>query len=155
MRKQLLILSLFVLPVLAAQAETPQERGRYLSVIAGCNDCHTSGFGQSGGKLPESQWLTGDSTGWHGPWGTTYAVNLRSLVSNLTPQAWITLARNSNARPPMPTYILKAMPDSDLLALYEFIRSLGNNPTVIPAALPPGQKPQTAYINFTPVLPEK
>ena len=27
-----------------AHAETPVERGKYLVVVAGCNDCHTPGF---------------------------------------------------------------------------------------------------------------
>src|SRR5882672_998171 len=49
-----------------------RERGSYLAVIAGCNDCHTPGYAESGGKVPESQWLTGTLLGWSGPWGTTY-----------------------------------------------------------------------------------
>ena len=47
------------------------ERGRYIAQIAGCNDCHTPGYALSGGKVPEKAWLTGDSFGWRGPWGTT------------------------------------------------------------------------------------
>jgi mono/diheme cytochrome c family protein len=27
-----------------AHAESPVERGKYLAVLAGCNDCHTPGF---------------------------------------------------------------------------------------------------------------
>src|SRR5262245_16886733 len=53
------------------------RRGRYVVKVAGCNDCHTPGYAQSGGKIPESQWLIGDRLGWQGPWGTTYPVNLR------------------------------------------------------------------------------
>ncbi|MEJ2396973.1 MAG: cytochrome C, partial [Gammaproteobacteria bacterium] len=29
------------------------ERGRYLVRIGGCNDCHTAGYAESGGKTPE------------------------------------------------------------------------------------------------------
>ena len=37
-----------------AQSEpTPVERGRYLVQIAGCNDCHTAGYVQAGGSIPE------------------------------------------------------------------------------------------------------
>ena len=36
------------------------DRGRYLVKIAGCNDCHTPGYAEIAGKVPEDQWLTGD-----------------------------------------------------------------------------------------------
>lgn len=29
------------------------ERGHYLIKISGCNDCHTPGYRQSSGKIPE------------------------------------------------------------------------------------------------------
>ena len=48
-----------------------RDRGRYVVTIAGCNDCHTPNYGLGGGKVDEKQWLTGDSLGWRGPWGTT------------------------------------------------------------------------------------
>ena len=128
-------------------------RGRYLTVIAGCNDCHTSGFAQSGGKLPESEWLKGDGFGWKGPWGTSYPINLRLLLNSIPPEAWLALAKNSKARPPMPAYALAVMPDEDLLAIYNFVRSLGSAGTPMPAALPPGVEPTTPYFNFTPVFP--
>jgi mono/diheme cytochrome c family protein len=54
-----------------ADAETV-ERGRYLVTITGCNDCHTAGYLASEGQTPEEQWLTGDTFGWRGPWGTTF-----------------------------------------------------------------------------------
>ena len=59
-------------PALAQKAdEASLKRGRYIAQIAGCNDCHTPGYALSGGKVPEKAWLTGDSFGWRGPWGTT------------------------------------------------------------------------------------
>ncbi len=60
------------------------EHGRYLVKIAGCNDCHTAGYAASGGKVPESQWLLGDETGFSGPWGTTYPGNLRLVLSTMS-----------------------------------------------------------------------
>ena len=60
------------------------DRGRYIVKIAGCNDCHTSGYAQTGGQVPEKQWLTGDQIGWRGPWGTTYPGNLRLFMQNLS-----------------------------------------------------------------------
>ena len=58
------------------------DRGRYLVKIAGCNDCHTTGYAEAGGKIPEKQWLTGDQLGFRGPWGTTYPINLRLYMQN-------------------------------------------------------------------------
>jgi hypothetical protein len=62
--------------------------------------CHTAGFLPSEGQVPESQWLLGDRLGWHGPWGTTYATNLRLLVADMTEDQWMIMARNLRARPP-------------------------------------------------------
>src|ERR671925_460056 len=80
--------------VACAPAATPTpavesvERGRYMVTIGGCNDCHTAGYAQQEGNVPEAQWLTGDSLGWHGPWGTTYPPNLRLYMQDLTEDEW-------------------------------------------------------------------
>lgn len=126
------------------------KRGRYLTIIGGCNDCHTAGFAASGGKIEEKDWLLGDPMGWKGPWGTTYALNLRKLISGLDRKAWLALSRASSARPPMPSYILRTMTEDDLLALFEFIKSLGDGGVTMPAALPPGVAPKTPYFLFEP-----
>jgi len=145
-----------------AETQKPQgpkmeevERGRYLSVIAGCNDCHTPGYLLSGGATPESLWLTGDSFGWRGPWGTTYPVNLRLLVNTLEEDQWLALARNLKARPPMPWYSLNVMHEEDLKAIYQFIRYLGQAGEPAPAYLPPDQEPNTPYALFPPAPDEK
>src|SRR5262245_23109438 len=72
-----LALALGMATAAASESATDLERGRYLVKIAGCNDCHTPGYLLSAGQVPEALWLTGDSFGWRGPWGTTYATNLR------------------------------------------------------------------------------
>ena len=59
---------------------TDVERGRYLAIIGGCNDCHTDGYLQTEGDVPEEQWLLGSPLGWRGPWGTTFPPNLRLAV---------------------------------------------------------------------------
>src|SRR5262245_33528136 len=51
-----------------SSAAEPDDRGRYLVKITGCNDCHTPGYAQTGGKIPEKDWLTGSSLGFRGPW---------------------------------------------------------------------------------------
>jgi len=124
------------------------ERGRYLATIAGCNDCHTEGYLLGEGKVSEDRWLTGASLGWRGPWGTTYAVNLRLLVDTLSEEQWIALARQLKARPPMPWYALNIMEDAALRALYQLIRYLGPGGHPAPDYLPPGQEPSTPYALF-------
>lgn len=132
-----------------AQAAQPApEWGRYLVVVGGCNDCHTPGYGANGGKVPEKQWLTGDRLGWKGPWGTTYPANLRLLVSTMSADQWVDLAKHREMRPPMPWFTLRAMKEQDLRAIYGFIRSLGPAGEPAPAYVPPGQSPNGPVIQF-------
>lgn len=70
------------------------ERGEYLARVAGCNDCHTAGYPESGGNIPMDQWLTGMNVGFQGPWGTTYPANLRLYFANLDEEQWLARARS-------------------------------------------------------------
>lgn len=123
-------------------------RGRYVALIAGCNDCHTPGYAANNGNVPEELWLTGDSFGWRGPWGTTYGTNLRLLVDTLSEEQWIELARTLRRRPPMPWFNLNNMHEGDLSALYHFMRSLGDPGAPAPSALPPDQSPATPHARW-------
>lgn len=123
-------------------------RGRYLVQVAGCNDCHTPGYAGQAGKVPEQDWLTGDALGWTGPWGTTYPINLRLFVADLTAGQWLTVTRNAVARPPMPWFNLHAMSDEDLLAIYHYVRALGPTGQPAPAYLPPGVAAATPVVRF-------
>jgi len=129
-------------------AQARIERGRYLAVVSGCNDCHTAGYVTSDGQVPVSEWLKGDTFGWRGPWGTTYGTNLRLFVSGLTEAQWIDAARTLKRRPPMPWFNLNAMSDEDLGALYAFTRSLGDPGLPAPAALPPDQEPDAPHARW-------
>jgi mono/diheme cytochrome c family protein len=124
------------------------DRGRYLAMIGGCNDCHTPGYLLSEGKVPEKLWLTGSSFGWRGPWGTTYPVNLRILLNQMTEDQWVATAKKMKARPPMPWFDINIMKRSDLKAIYQFIRYLGPGGEAAPAYVPPDQKPKTPYALF-------
>jgi mono/diheme cytochrome c family protein len=125
------------------------ERGRYLVTLGGCNDCHTAGYPESGGKTPEADWLTGSPVGLQGPWGTTYPANLRLRMQDLSEEGWIKLAR-APMRPPMPWFNLAAATDADLRAMYRYIRSLGPKGAPAPDYAAPGQPVATPYIDFVP-----
>jgi mono/diheme cytochrome c family protein len=141
------------LPAIASQKSTSAEqtqidRGRYLVVLGGCNDCHTAGYSAAEGRIEQSQWLMGNSLGWRGAWGTTYANNLRLLMNSMTEQQWIVTARNVRARPPMPWWVLRDMSEQDLKALYAYVKWLGPAGKEVPSFVPPGQKPAGPAVQF-------
>jgi mono/diheme cytochrome c family protein len=125
------------------------ERGHYLLTVAGCNDCHTPGWPESGGKVKPEDWLTGSPVGFSGPWGTTYPANLRRVIGSMNEQAWLKHARTPR-RPPMPWFNLASMSDADLKAIYQYVRSLGLKGEPAPDFVGPGQAATTPYIEFFP-----
>jgi hypothetical protein len=131
-------------------AGSPEAAGKYLVRIAGCNDCHTPRYSQSGGHVAVAQWLTGVPVGCRGPWGTTYASNLRLYVAPMSEDDWVRVIRQRNDKPPMPWESLHAMSDPDLRAIYRFIKSLGKAGEPTPQDLPPGQEPKTPFTVFAP-----
>ena len=102
----LVLLVLLLIPVGCAKKNTDQtqvERGKYLTLIGGCGDCHSPKIMTTSGpmadsarllsgyplntKLPEvpkgtigpTLWgalTTNDMTAWAGPWGLSFAYNL-------------------------------------------------------------------------------
>jgi mono/diheme cytochrome c family protein len=123
-------------------------RGRYLVILGGCNDCHTPGYAPSNGKVAEKDWLTGDRLGWRGPWGTTYAANLRTYMQGLTEAQWVAKAKTLQTRPPMPWYAVRVMTAQDLRALYRYIRNLGPAGDPVPEYLPPDKEPPPPFVAF-------
>jgi len=132
-----------------ADDQGTSDHGRYLVKLGGCNDCHTPGYAQAAGDLPQAQWLTGNAVGFQGPWGTSYPSNLRLYVQNHTEREWLAKVRQP-MRPPMPWFSLRDMTDEDLLAIYRFIRGLGPAGEPAPVAVAPGGPVNTAFIDFTP-----
>lgn len=127
-------------------------RGEYLVRIGGCNDCHTAGYAERQGEMPTAQWLTGSPLGYHGPWGTTYASNLRLRMQEMSEAQWLAYSGSLRTRPIMPDFTLRAMSEADRRAIYRFVHSLGPAGEAAPAYLPPGQTPPAPY--FSLVLPE-
>ncbi len=131
------------------------DNGRYVAFAGQCNDCHTPGFPESGGKMPESEWLVGSPAGFRGEWGTTYPINIRLLIASQTEDEWVNYARSVKGAPPMPWWTLHSMREGDLRDFYQFVRYLGAKGQQAPAALPPGVEPSTPYIPFNVVFPAK
>lgn len=132
----------------AAEASALVERGAYLAATTGCNDCHTTGYAESGGQTPRERWLTGSTLGWQGPWGTTYPANLRLKVAGMEEAEWLRYTATLHARPPMPDFNVRAMSEADRRALYRFIRSLGPAGEPAPAYLPPGSEAPLPYVKW-------
>lgn len=132
----------------AERAQAELALGRYLVQTSGCNDCHSPGYAQSGGKTAEATWLTGDDIGWRGPWGTSYPSNLRLFMAAMSESQWLHHARTMEPRPPMPWFNVRAMSDRDLRAIYHYIRAAGPAGQAAPAYVPPGQPVSGPVIQF-------
>jgi|SRR5579883_884337 len=125
------------------------ERGKYMVMIGGCNDCHTAGYGEADAKIPETDRLKGDVTGYRGPWGTTYPTNLRMTFSKMTEDQWVKYAKGLKTRPPMPWFNVQAMTDADLRAVYQYMKSLpGSMGTASPQYVPPDKTPKMPYVQW-------
>jgi hypothetical protein len=131
-----------------AHEEASVERGRYLVQTAGCNDCHTAGYAVNEGNVPEEEWLKGDHLGWRGPWGTTYAVNLRLRLAEMTEDEWVQFARTFKTRPPMPWFNIHVMTEADIRSLYLYITSFEDRGEPVPSFVPSDQEPSTPYVSF-------
>ena len=127
--------------------------GAYLAVVGGCNDCHTGNWDETMGKTADADRLAGSPIGYRGPWGTSYAANLRLVVSRIPEDRWVqilTTADGGHGRPPMPWMNTAAMNDADLRAMYRYIHALGPKGERTPRPVPPGQEPTTAFILMVP-----
>jgi mono/diheme cytochrome c family protein len=131
------------------------ERGRYLMTVGSCNDCHTAEFAPRDGQVAEKDWLLGSGPlGFRGPWGTTYAPNLRVTVSKMTEAQWVKYANELKTRPPMPWFNLNQWKEADLKALYQYIRRLPAVGGETRAYVPPDKAPPPPYIQW-PVPPKQ
>ena len=123
----------------AAEPSSPTvEFGKYVSILGGCNVCHTVGYNESGGKIDPATALKGNPVGWQGPWGTTYAVNLRLLASTMGEDDWVKYLKTFTAKPPMPFYNVHAMDDVMMRSLHMYIVSLGDPGDPAPDYVPLG-----------------
>jgi mono/diheme cytochrome c family protein len=136
----------------------PVARGKYLSVICGCGDCHTPGtlYGQP----DTTRLLSGSELGWQGPWGVTYARNLTSDeetgLGKWTEEDIVQTIRTGKRKdgspilPPMPWPDFARMTDEDLHALAAYIKSVPAVKHQVPAVIPPTAKATGARLTFPP-----
>jgi mono/diheme cytochrome c family protein len=142
-----------------AQANEPAtpnaDYGKTVGILGGCNDCHTADYSEKGGVINPDTALAGNPVGYQGPWGTTYAVNLRLLASTMTEDGWVKYLQTFTARPPMPFYNVRAMDEVQMRSLYQYIATLKPLGNPAPDYVPPGQEPKFPYNVFAPpVMPK-
>lgn len=142
----------------AGTAMTPVQRGEVLAYTTGCQDCHTPGTFYGAPNFERQ--LAGSELGWHGPWGVTYARNLTPDVETGL-GGWtddeIIRALRSGVRkdgspilPPMPWQNYARLSEEDMGALIAYLRSVPAVKHVVPARIPPGQKPTGPVLSFPP-----
>jgi len=102
-------------------------------------------------KLPEGPWqlaVAGTLTAWSGPWGVSFTANLtpdpetglgKWTFENFrdTIRTGRHLGRGRAILPPMPIPMYKHFNDTDLQAIYAFLRSIPPIQNKVPAPLPP------------------
>jgi len=143
------------LAAVAAPGDVSVERGLQVSIVGGCNDCHTEGYNESAGKIDPAKALKGTAIGWQGPWGTTYPSNILLVLKDMSEDDFVAYARSFTALPPMPFYNVHAMDESDLRSFYLYVKSLGEPGPAMPEALPPGVEPKTPYyVAAPPTMPK-
>lgn len=143
-------------PIIAGSqpvSQTELDRGRYLVRVGGCNDCHTAAYVASYGGVEEQDWLLGDDTAYGGPWGTTFATNLRQTMLRFDDAGWLRQARELETRAPMPAERLRAMGDADLLSILRFVQWLGPRGEPAPQPLPPGESWIGPAVRYTASAP--
>ncbi len=124
------------------------ERGEYLTIIGGCNDCHTPAafFGN-----PDfDRRLAGAEMGWVGPWGTSYARNLtpdvETGIGSWSEDDIVKTIRTgqradgSPVLPPMPWPNYSRLSDEDAYAIAAYLKSIPPVKHKSPADLAPGAR---------------
>lgn len=135
-------------PAPGAAAKAQIARGRSLVVYGTCNDCHTPGWRETDGKIPDARWMTGTSVGFRGAWGTSYPTNVRLDFASMSEDRWLLAVRTRAGHPPMDWEDIRALSIADQRAIYAFVRRLGPAGVPAPDALPPWRDPAPPYIDM-------
>jgi mono/diheme cytochrome c family protein len=142
----------------AATAMDPVARGKYLSIIAGCNDCHTPG--SLYGQPDTTRLLSGSELGWEGPWGVTFPRNLtpdeETGLGTWSEDDIVQALRTGKKKdgspilPPMPWQDFAQMNDEDIHALAAYLKSIPPVKHKAPDVIPPTAKATGARLSFPP-----
>jgi len=136
-------------PVAVAAGDTSAARGAQLVLLGGCDDCHTpqlpngepdmsrrfSGV-PAGSAAPPSiaNVVATENLAFSGPWGTSFPRNItpdvQHGIGSWNVQDFIRTMRTGTdpqghaLLPPMPYKEFGKLPDADLTAIYNFIRTV-------------------------------
>jgi hypothetical protein len=123
-----------------AVADDRISAGRFLVNYGGCNDCHTPRWNELHDQIAEANRLTGNPEGFTGPWGTSYASNLRLLFARMSEDEWLKRVRDPGAaHPPMPWWNVRSLTLDDQRAIYAYIHGLGPAGERMPRYAPPSR----------------
>ncbi len=132
-----------------ARAESPVERGKYLVVLSGCNDCHTPGFFL--GKPDMAKYLGGSDVGFEIPGLGVFPGR------NITPDketgigSWsteqiataLTTGKRPDGRmlaPIMPYHSFSYLTKEDVAAIVAFLQSIPPVKNQVAGPFDPSQK---------------
>jgi len=131
-----------------AHAESPVERGAYLVVVAGCNDCHTPGF--FFGKPDKDKFLGGSDVGFEIPGlgvfnGRNITPDKETGIGAWTDEqiaAAITTGKRPDGRQLAPIMNYAAfthMTKEDVAAVVAYLRSVPAVNNKVPGPFKPGE----------------
>lgn len=149
-----------VLSIGGAQAASPQvQRGKYLTDIIPCTDCHTPGTFL--GHPDMKRYLSGSDVGFSVPGlGVFYGANLTpdkdTGIGNWTNQQ-IATAITTGVRPdgrklapPMPAEWFHHLTNEDALAIAAYLKTLPPIKNKVPGPFGPTQKPTSFVMQVVP-----
>jgi len=105
-------------------------------------------------KLPPGPWMgifSASMTAWSGPWGVSFSANITpdktTGLGMWTEKTFIDAIRNGRIQgkgrpmlPPMPFPAMARLTDSDLKAIYAYLKSVPKISNKVPAPVAPGEK---------------
>ena len=132
-----------------ARAESPVERGHYLVVIAGCNDCHTPGFFL--GNPDMAKYLGGSDVGFEIPGlgvfnGRNITPDKETGIGGWSDEqivAAITAGKRPDGRqlaPIMNYASFTHLTKEDVAAIVAYLRSIPAVKNQVPGPFKPGEK---------------
>ena len=150
---------LLAIPTVANAAETQVQRGKYLTSIIPCTDCHTPGTFL--GHPDMKRYLGGSEVGFEVPGlGVFYGPNItpddETGIGKWTKEqiaAAITEGKRPDGRilaPPMPVELFKNLKHSDALAIAAYLKSLPPIKNKVPGPFGPEREADVVRLSGDP-----